>query len=239
MKLYVTPTSPYARLAMIARLDLGLEKTVELVWTKTRVADDPVLSVNPSGRIPFLLFEDGTGFEDTDVIVEYLDRLAEPRRYARPGPAPGLAPEPAPGLVPEPAPEPAPELAPELADAGNDAYWRFRRLEASARSMLDGVSVWAREIKRPVEEQSPDIIAHEGRRADRLAHTFDDEIGFAPLALTGDGLNLVQMLLFCALDVHRRVPEMDWRDGCSGLSAWYDRMLEIPAVGGSVPPDGV
>jgi len=223
MKLYVTPTSPYARLAMIARLDLGLEKTVELVWTKTRVLDDPVLSVNPSGRIPFLQFEDGTGFEDTDVIVEYLDRLAEPRRYARP----------------EPATEPAPGLPPQLSDAGDDAYWRFRRLEASARSMLDGVSVWAREIKRLVEEQSPDIIAHEGRRADRLAHTFDDEIGFAPLALTVDGLNLVQMLLFCALDVHRRVPEMDWRDGCSGLSAWYDRMLELPAVGGSVPPDGV
>jgi glutathione S-transferase len=219
MKLYVTPTSPYARLAMIARLDLGLEDSIELVWTKTRVADDPVLSVNPSGRIPFLQFEDGTGFEDTDVIVEYLDRLAEPRRYARP--------------------ELAPELALKLADAGDDAYWRFRRLEASARSMLDGVSVWAREIKRPVGEQSPDIIAHEGRRADRLAHTFDDEIGFAPLALTGDGLNIVQMLLFCALDVHRRVPEMDWRDDCPGLSAWYDRMVEIPAVGGSLPPSEI
>lgn len=207
MKLYVTPTSPYARLAMIVRLDLGLEDAVDLVWTKTRVADDPVLTFNPSGRVPFLQLDDGTGFEDTDVIVEYLDRLADPRRYNRP----------------------------TLAEAGEEAYWRFRGLEASARSMLDGVSVWAREVIRPEGEQSPGIISHERRRADRLVHTFDDEIGFPPLALSGDGLNLAQMLLFCALDVHRRLPDWHWRDDCPGLSAWYDRMLEIPAVGGSVP----
>jgi glutathione S-transferase len=152
MKLYVTPTSPYARLAMIVRLELKLEDDVELVWTKTRVPDDPLLAVNPSGRIPFLRLEDGSGFEDTDVIVEYLDRLAEPRRFARPEPA----------------------------EAGEEAYWRFRRLEASARSMLDGVSVWAREVIRPADEQSPGIIAQEQRRAGRLAHMFDGEIGSAP-----------------------------------------------------------
>lgn len=208
MKLYVTPTSPYARLAMIVRLDLGLEDEIELVWTKTRVPDDPVLTFNPSGRVPFLQLEDGSGFEDTDVIVEYLDRLAAPRRFGRPDPE----------------------------DAGEESYWRFRQLEASARSMLDGVSVWAREIKRPEDEQSPGIIAQERRRADRLSHTFDDEIDFAPLALTGQGLNIPQLLLFCALDVHRRLPDMEWRDGCPGLSAWYDRMLEIPAVRGSLPP---
>ena len=59
MKLYVTPTSPYARLAMIVRLSLGLEEQIELVWTKTRTADDPLLTVNPSGRIPFLRLDDG------------------------------------------------------------------------------------------------------------------------------------------------------------------------------------
>jgi glutathione S-transferase len=207
MKLYVTPTSPYARLTMIVRLELGLEDSIDLEWTKTRMPDDPVLAVNPSGRVPFLQVDDGTGFEDTDVIIEYLDRLAGPRRYARP----------------------------DLTDVADDAYWRFRRLESSSRSMLDGVSVWAREIKRPVREQSPGIIAHEHRRADRLAHTFEEEIGFAPLALTCDGLNIVQLLLFCALDVHRRLPDWQWRDDCSGLSAWYDRMVEIPAVGGSLP----
>lgn len=207
MKLFVTPTSPYARFAMIVRLDLGLEEEVELVWTKSRVPDDPMLTFNPSGRIPFLQLADGTGFEETDVIVEYLDRLGGSRRY-----------------------EP-----PALDEVGEETYWHFRRIEAGARSMLDGVSVWAREVIRPEGEQSPGIIAHEKRRADRLLRMFEDEIYFAPLALAGDRLSTSQVLLFCALDVHRRLPDMHWRDACPGLSAWYDRMKEIPAVGQSEP----
>ena len=170
---------------------------------------------NPSGRVPFLQLDDDSGFEDTDVIVDYLDGLAAPLRYARP--------------------DPVDVHDVDGAGTGNGAYWRFRRLEALARSMLDGVSVWAREIKRPEGEQSQGLIAHERRRADRLAHTFEDEIGFAPLALAGEGLNRAQLLLFCALDVHRRLPDMDWREGCPRLFAWYDRMQEIPAVGGSLP----
>ena len=206
MKLYVTPTSPYARLAMIVRLDLRLEDVVDLVWTKTRVADDPLLILNPSGRVPFLQLENGAGFEDTDVIIDYLDQLADTPRYGRPN----------------------------VLQVGEKSYWRFRRLEAFARSMLDGVSVWAREIIRPEGEQASSIIEHERRRADRLAHWFEGEIGLAPMMLTSDGLNRAQLLLFCALDVGRRVPDMHWRDGSPGLSDWYARMSEIPAVGGSL-----
>ena len=131
MRLYVTPTSPYARLAMIVRLEKGLDG-IELVWTRTRVPDDPMLAFNPSGRIPFLRLDDGTGFEDTDVIVDFIDTLAPPCRFAPPW---------------------------------GEAYWPFRRRRAAARSMLDGVSVWAREIIRPEGERSPAIIDHERRRA--------------------------------------------------------------------------
>ena len=84
MKLYVTPTSPYARLAMIVRLEKGLDG-IALVWTRTRVPDDPMLAFNPSGRIPFLRLDDGTGFEDTDAIADYMDALAPPLRFAAPG----------------------------------------------------------------------------------------------------------------------------------------------------------
>jgi glutathione S-transferase len=110
MKLYVTPTSPYARLAMIVRLDLGLEDEIELVWTTTRVPDDPVLTFNPSGRVPFLQLDDGSGFEDTDVIVDYLDGLAAPLRYARPDPVD------------------VHDVDGDGNGNGNGVYWRFRRL---------------------------------------------------------------------------------------------------------------
>ena len=197
MKLYVTPTSPYARLAMIVRLEKGLDG-IELVWTRTRVPDDPILAFNPSGRIPFLHLDDGSGFEDTDVIVDYMDALAPPCRFAPPA---------------------------------GDAYWPFRRRRAMARSMLDGVAVWAREIIRPEGERSPGIVDHERRRATRLADRFEAEIE------TFDGpLDMPQLFLFCALDMERRLPEFDWRAGRPGLAARHTRLAALPAVEGSLPP---
>ena len=200
MKLYVTPTSPYARLAMIARLEKGVHG-IELVWTRTRVPDDPMLAFNPSGRVPYLRLDDGTGFEDTGVIVDYMDALAPPRRL---GPPDGAA------------------------------RWPFRARQATARSMLDGVAVWAREIMRPEDERSPGTIEHERRRAMRLADFFEAEIG----AFAGP-LDMPQMLLFCALDIERRLPAFDWRAGRPGLAAWHARVASLPAVAGSLPPPGV
>ena len=205
MKLYVTPTSPYARLTMIVRLELGLAERIELVWTKSRIPDDPMLAFNPSGRIPFLHLDDGSGFEDTDLIVEYLDLLGPQRRLARP----------------------------EMAEIGVDAYWDFRRQEMTARSMLDGASVWGRELVRPQNEQSPGIIVHERGRALRLAHVFEGLVGGD--VLTGP-LNLPQLLLFCVLNLEFRLPEFYWRRGHPALDAWFDRMRDFPSVRNSEPP---
>ena len=202
MKLYVTPTSPYARLAMIARLEKGLDG-IELVWTRTRVPDDPMLAFNPSGRIPFLRLDDGSGFEDTDVIVDYIDALAPPLRFA----------------------------APE-----GDGHWPHRRRRATARSMLDGVALWARETMRPETERSPGIIDHERRRAARLADLFEAEIGGPAYRGPPD---MPQLFLFCALDVERRLPEFDWRTGRPGLAAWHATVAALPSVAGSLPPAGV
>ncbi len=200
MKLYVTPTSPYARLAMIVRLEKGLDD-IELVWTRTRNPDDPMLAFNPSGRIPWLGLDDGSGLEDTEAIVDYLDTLAPPCRFA---------------------------------PLWGAAYWPYRRRLATARSMLDGVALWARELMRPEGERSPAIVEHERRRAARLADHFEAGID----AWEGPP-DMPQLLLFCALDVERRLPEFDWRAGRPGLVAWHARVAALPAVAGSLPPEGV
>ena len=199
MELYVTPTSPYSRLAMIVRLEKGLDE-IDLVWTRTRNPDDPMLAFNPSGRIPFLRLDDGTGFEDTDAIVDYMDPLAPPLRFTPPG---------------------------------GEAYWPSRRRQATARSMLEGVALWAREIMRPEGERSPTIVEHECRRAARLADFFEAEID----AFAGP-LDMPQLLLFCALDVEHRLPAFDWRTGRRGLVAWHARVAALPSVAGSLPPTG-
>jgi glutathione S-transferase len=80
MKLYVTFTSPYARLARILVIEKGLEDRVDVIEAKTRVANSPYYRINPSGRVPYLIDESGAGMEDSQVICAYLDNLdGEPR----------------------------------------------------------------------------------------------------------------------------------------------------------------
>jgi hypothetical protein len=48
MKLYVTFTSPYARLARILVIEKALEDRVEVIAAKTRIANSPYYQINPS-----------------------------------------------------------------------------------------------------------------------------------------------------------------------------------------------
>lgn len=207
MQLFATPSSPYARITNVVRIELGLADRVDVVWTRTRQPDDPNLAFNPSGRIPFLRLEDGSGFEETDLIIEFLDGLSSPRRFARP----------------------------DIDAVGEEAYWEFRREEVMARSMLDGVSVWGREIIRPFGEQSPGIIEHENRRAMRLAGVFE---GLVAGDILSGPMNLPQLLLYSALNMNARIPAFDWRTGHPNLVSWFDRMQALPSVRESEPPPG-
>jgi len=83
MKLYVTFTSPYARLARILVLEKRLEHRVDVIAAKTRVPDSPYYQINPSGRVPYLVDESGEGMEDSQLICAYLDSLdGKPRFHA-------------------------------------------------------------------------------------------------------------------------------------------------------------
>ncbi len=55
VKLYITLTSPYARLARMVVLEKDLGDKVEQIIAKTRQVDSPFYQVNPSGRVPCLI----------------------------------------------------------------------------------------------------------------------------------------------------------------------------------------
>ncbi len=61
MKLYITPLSPYARFARIVVFEKGLEDRVDILPAQTRVTNSPYYSINPSGRVPYLIRDDGIG----------------------------------------------------------------------------------------------------------------------------------------------------------------------------------
>lgn len=184
MKLYVTYTSPYARLARILVLEKGLSQRVAIIEAKTRTVASPYYDINPSGRVPYLIDDAGSGMEDSQVICAYLDALdGEPRFHA----------------------------------PARDADWTYRRLEATARSLLDGISVWVREINRPPAERSPTVLAHEVARSQRLADVFEEEVT-GPL-LTG-ALGMPQLILAVALETACKRGPGDLGSGRPRLAQW-------------------
>ncbi len=70
MKLLYTPNSPYARKVRI----VAIEKHIELELQEVVLGDpnSPLTQYNPLGKVPTIVFDDGTALYDSRVIVEYL-----------------------------------------------------------------------------------------------------------------------------------------------------------------------
>lgn len=200
MKLYITEGSAYARMARVVVIEKGLEKAVEVIPAKTRLANSSYYSVNPSGRVPYLVRDDGVGLEESAVICAFLDQVAGNPTLAVP--------------------------------AGTDP-WEGRRLEASARSMLDGLSVWLREISRPSSEQSPAVVQHEATRSERMIDMWERHIEHPLMA---GSLNMLHITLACALGLEARVPHFRWRAGHPRLERWYEQVASRPSFTSTAPP---
>ena len=78
MKLLHSPTSPYARKVRVVAAEKKLELDLELAdpWNP----NPELVRVNPLGKVPALIMEDGTSVFDSRVIVEYLDGLSPVHR---------------------------------------------------------------------------------------------------------------------------------------------------------------
>ena len=75
MKLYITEGSPYARIVRVVIIEKGLHSRIEIIPAKTRSANSPYYHINPSGRVPYLMRDDGAGLEESALICAYLDQL--------------------------------------------------------------------------------------------------------------------------------------------------------------------
>ncbi|MCC5902358.1 MAG: glutathione S-transferase N-terminal domain-containing protein [Halomonas sp.] len=76
MQLFLNATSPYARLARIILLEKGLVDDVTLRWCDPWADDKALLEVNPAGRIPALVADDGTTLSESLLIAVYLDSVS-------------------------------------------------------------------------------------------------------------------------------------------------------------------
>jgi glutathione S-transferase len=193
MKLYITDGSPYARMARMLIVEKRLDQQVELVSAQTRLSGSPYYAINPSGRVPCLVRDDGVCIEESALICAYLDSL---------------------------------DGKPMLREPTGALRWEALRLEARARSMLDGLAVWMRELRRPEHERSPTIVRHEADRSVRMADFWEGEIEHPWMQRA---LNMAQLTLACALGLEHRFGDYAWRSGRPGLTEWFDAFSQRPS----------
>lgn len=199
MKLYITPTSPFARMVRIVILEKGLEERIEIIRAHTRTTHSPYYLVNASGRVPYLVRDDGIAMEESQLICAYLDHL---------------------------------DGSPIFDHPSGDEGWESRRLEALARSLMDGLCVWGRELNRPEDERSPTIIEHERQRSRRMTALWEGQIDHP---LMHGQLNMAQITLICALQLERRNPGIQWRTDHPKLVEWTDRVGRRISVAQTLP----
>jgi glutathione S-transferase len=78
MKLVSANTSPYARKVRIVLAEKKIEYThvLENVWA----SDSTIQQINPLGKVPVLIMEDGGAVFDSRVIAEHLDSISPVHR---------------------------------------------------------------------------------------------------------------------------------------------------------------
>lgn len=160
MKLYYSLNSPYARKARIIIHELGLKPRVEDVVV-TLPADAKLRAINPLGKIPALILDDGSVIYDSPVICEYLDELGNGPFFPRP------------------------KLLREA-----QGRWRALTLQALGDGLADAVVRRNQERRLPPEKRSDDVIERQTRSIeasfavlDRMAPKFPAEPTIGELAV--------------------------------------------------------
>ncbi len=82
MKLIGSNSSPYVRKVRVVLAEKKIEYRYELddVWSP----DSELQSINPLGKVPTLIMDDGAALFDSRVIAEYLDNLTPVHRLVPP-----------------------------------------------------------------------------------------------------------------------------------------------------------
>ena len=125
MQLFYSPNSPYARKARIIIHELDLTSRVEEAIVSLP-ADAKLRAVNPLGKIPALLLDDGSVIYDSPVICEYLDELGGGKFFPRAS----------------------------LLKAA-EGRWRALTLQALGDGLADAVVRRNQEMRLPEERRSP------------------------------------------------------------------------------------
>ena len=114
----------------------------------------------------------------------------------------------------------APNLVADISDL------KAVQLEGIVNGFLDGIAVWVRELRRPENERSPNILEQEQRRARRCLDYFESIANSLDQQMI-----LSQLMLACTFDiVSISLSELNWQQGHLGLTAWHEQFASKPSL---------
>jgi len=73
MKLYYHPVSPYAQKALVGLREKGATFTPEIVQLMDPVGRAAFKLINPYGKVPTLVLDDGTVITESTILLDYVD----------------------------------------------------------------------------------------------------------------------------------------------------------------------
>ncbi|MBL6082736.1 glutathione S-transferase N-terminal domain-containing protein [Belnapia sp. T18] len=99
--------------------------------------------------------------------------------------------------------------------------------------LLDGIAVWNRELRRPVDERSPSVIALEVTRAGRVADVLEEAVVAGAYNSVDAGYLALAAVLGYA---EKRHTVWRWRLDRPGLARWFGQASERACFLETVPP---
>jgi glutathione S-transferase len=121
-------------------------------------------------------------------------------------------------------------LNPEIKLVADVSHGFLQQLEGMTGGFIDGIAVWVRELRRPLNEQSSGVIELERWRALRILDYFEkisDKFDQTP--------KLCQITLASALGLEIRLPQLQWRQKYPKLAQWYDEFSKRSSMQVTIP----
>ena len=87
MNLIYSGASPYARKARAAAIETGMADKIEMLEINPWADPDGYRDINPVGKVPALVRDDGPALYQSNLVCEFLDAYGETKIYPEIGPA--------------------------------------------------------------------------------------------------------------------------------------------------------
>jgi len=205
MKLLGSLTSPYVRKVRVVLAEKKLEYRLETldVWGDRAT----IASVNPLGKVPCLVLDDGSVLVDSRVIVEYLDTLSPVGRLI-------------------------PSLGRERAEVRSWEAMADGVLDAAVLARMEYAFAG-----RSAEQRSPAWVERQLGKVWAGLEAMGNGLGQKTyFAGTGVHISLADIAVGCALAWLRfRFPELDWAARHPNLAQLLERLEARPSFAATQP----